>query len=189
MNLALRESKSEIMLENLCALNVKIRCLLVLYFNGAKFECSRFCHLAINVLNAKAVSLLELLLSIRHVLYCDRSLMVTSHFVMFTVPSFIQPIDNETIIEGGNVTLTCSASGFPTPTVFWVKTINGQRTNETELVFTNISRDQAGKYRCEATNLCNTATALATVDVLCKFFEIQLCVRCSRTKGIATLKS
>ncbi|XP_068687448.1 hemicentin-2-like isoform X1 [Montipora foliosa] len=81
------------------------------------------------------------------------------------VPSFIQPIDDEMIIEGGNVNLTCNASGFPTPTVFWVKTSNGERTNRTELVFTNISRDQAGEYRCEASNLCNTATELATVDV------------------------
>ena len=101
--------------------------------------------------------------------------MLTSHAVMFTVPSFIQPIDDEMIIEGGNVILTCNASGFPTPNVSWVKTSNGQRTNGTELVLTNISRDQAGEYRCEASNLCNTATELATVDVQCKFVKIQLC--------------
>ncbi|XP_068734686.1 neuronal growth regulator 1-like [Montipora capricornis] len=85
--------------------------------------------------------------------------------VTVNVPSFIQPIDDEMIIEGGNVNLTCNASGFPTPTVSWVKTSNGQLTNGTELVLTSISRDQAGEYRCEASNLCNTATELATVDV------------------------
>ncbi|XP_068734047.1 hemicentin-1-like [Montipora capricornis] len=91
--------------------------------------------------------------------------MSTNVTITVNVPSVIQPIDNEVIIEGGNVTLTCNASGFPTPTVSWVKTSNGQLTNGTELVLTSISRDQAGEYRCEASNLCNTATELATVDV------------------------
>ncbi|XP_068685505.1 hemicentin-1-like isoform X2 [Montipora foliosa] len=91
--------------------------------------------------------------------------MSTDVTITVNVPSFIQPIDDETIIVGGNVTLTCNASGFPTPNVSWVKTNNGQRTNGTELVLTNIRRDQAGEYRCEASNLCNTATELATVDV------------------------
>ncbi|XP_068685519.1 uncharacterized protein [Montipora foliosa] len=91
--------------------------------------------------------------------------MSTNVTVSVNVPSFIQPIQNEMIIEGGNVTLTCNTSGFPTPTVLWVKTSNGQRTNGTELVFTNITRDQAGEYRCEASNLCHTDTEMATVDV------------------------
>ncbi|XP_044180198.1 fibroblast growth factor receptor 3-like [Acropora millepora] len=87
--------------------------------------------------------------------YLDRSAVVPS----------ILPIDNEVVIEGGNVTLTCNASGFPAPTVYWVKTSNGDRFNETELVFTNISRSEAGKYKCVASNPCNTATELADVDV------------------------
>ncbi|XP_068685513.1 uncharacterized protein [Montipora foliosa] len=91
--------------------------------------------------------------------------MSTNVSITVNVPPFIQPIHNEMIIEGGNVTLTCNASGFPTPTILWVKTSNGQRTNGTELVFTNITRDQAGEYRCEAINLCNTDTEMATVDV------------------------
>ena len=87
---------------------------------------------------------------------------------MFSVPPSILPIDNEMVLEGGNVTLTCSASGFPAPTVYWVKTSNGDRFNETELVFTNISRGEAGEYKCVASNPCNTTTELADVDVQCK---------------------
>ena len=87
---------------------------------------------------------------------------------MFSVPPSILPIDNETVIEGQNVTLSCNASGFPAPTVYWVKTSNGDRFNTTELVFTNISRSKAGEYTCVASNPCNTATELADVDVQCK---------------------
>ena len=87
---------------------------------------------------------------------------------MFSVPPSILPIDNEMVLEGGNVTLTCNASGFPAPIVYWVKTSNGNRFNETELVFTFISRSEAGEYKCAASNPCNTATELADVDVQCK---------------------
>ena len=78
------------------------------------------------------------------------------------------------VTEGGNVTLTCSASGFPAPTVYWVKRSNGDRFNETELVFTNISRSEAGEYACFASNPCNTATELADIDVQCKLVAITI---------------
>jgi len=91
---------------------------------------------------------------------------------MFSVPPSIQPIENEMIIEGGNVKLTCNASGFPAPTVYWVKTGTGDRFNGTELVFANINRSEAGEYTCVASTPCNTSTELAEVDVLCKFIAI-----------------
>ena len=91
-------------------------------------------------------------------------------FIFSVVPSIL-PIDNELVIEGGNVTLTCNASGFPTPIVYWVKTSSRDRFNGTELVFTNISRSDAGEYKCVASNLC-TSTELVEVDVLCKFIAI-----------------
>ena len=87
---------------------------------------------------------------------------------MLSVPPSILPIDNEMVIEGGNVRLACNASGFPAPTVYWGKTSNGGRFHETELVFTNISRSEAGDYKCVASNPCNTTTELADVDVQCK---------------------
>ena len=93
---------------------------------------------------------------------------------MFTVPPSIQPIDNEMVIEGGSVTLTCSASGFPAPTVYWVKASSGDRFNRMELVFTNINRSEAGEYTCVASNPCNTSTELAEVDVRCKLTQTML---------------
>ena len=84
------------------------------------------------------------------------------------MPSSIQPIGDEAIIEGGNVTLSCSTSGIPSPSVWWIKVSSGQGNNGTELVFKNINRSEAGEYRCEASNLCGNATESARVDVLCK---------------------
>ena len=94
--------------------------------------------------------------------------------VIFSVPPSILPIDNEMLLEGGNVTLSCNATGFPAPTVYWVKTSNGDRFNKTELVFTNISRNEAGEYACVASNPCNTLTELAEVHVLCKLTQTKL---------------
>ena len=76
------------------------------------------------------------------------------------------------VIEGGNVTLTCNASGFPPPTVYWVKTSNGVRFNTTALVFPNISMSEEGEYTCFASNPCNTATELADIVVQCKLVAI-----------------
>ena len=92
--------------------------------------------------------------------------------VVFSVPPSILPIDNEMVIEGGNVTLTCNASGFPAPTVYWVKKSNGDRVNKTELVFTNINRSEEGEYTCVASNRCNTTAELVDVDVQCKLVAI-----------------
>ena len=91
---------------------------------------------------------------------------------MFSVPPSILPIDNEIVIEGGNVTVTCNAFGFPAPTVYWVRTSNGDRFNKTEVVFTNIRRSEAGEYKCVASNPCNTTTELADVDVRCKLVTL-----------------
>ena len=84
------------------------------------------------------------------------------------MPSSIQPIADEAIIEGGSTTLSCIASGIPSPSLSWIKVSSGQRTNGTELVLTNIKRSEAGEYRCEASNLCGKATESTRVDVLCK---------------------
>ena len=85
-----------------------------------------------------------------------------------TVPSSIQAIPKQTIIELENLTVTCEASGIPAPSVSWVKVGSNERTNRNELVLTNISRSQAGEYRCEATNPCGNASESVTVDVQCE---------------------
>ena len=87
---------------------------------------------------------------------------------LFTVPSAIHPIPDETITEGDNVTLSCNASGMPSPMVSWIKVGCHMSTGSSELAFTNINRTQAGEYRCEASNECGNASETARIFVQCK---------------------
>ena len=64
--------------------------------------------------------------------------------------------------------MVCNVSGIPPPTVFWVETSNGERSNGTDLVFTNISRTQSGNYTCIANNPCDNASETVEIDVQCK---------------------
>ena len=74
------------------------------------------------------------------------------------------------MLEGSNVTLFCNASVIPEPLVSWVNVRNDQRTPGKNLAFENITRYQAGEYRCEATNSCGNDTESVTIDVQCKPF-------------------
>ena len=89
------------------------------------------------------------------------------HF-FFSEPSSIDPFTNKKIIEGESLTIMCEATGTLPLTVSWVKTSDGERTNGTELVFTYINRNEAGEYKCEASNLCGNDSESVEIDVLCK---------------------
>ena len=82
--------------------------------------------------------------------------------------SSIQPIEKQTIMEGRNLTVVCNASGIPAPMVTWIKVGGDMTINRSELVFTNISRTQAGEYRCDASNECGNASEVARIEVQCK---------------------
>ena len=77
-------------------------------------------------------------------------------------------MQNETITEAGTVTLSCNATGMPSPKVSWIKVDGGERFDSRDLVFTNINRTQAGEYRCEASNECGNASETARIFVQCK---------------------
>ncbi|XP_022807116.1 leucine-rich repeats and immunoglobulin-like domains protein 2 [Stylophora pistillata] len=89
-----------------------------------------------------------------------------SSSLMVTVnePSSIQPMHSMTVTEGDNVTLMCSVSGMPPSIVSWMKH-NGQLHSGYLLELVNISRNEAGEYKCEASNECGNATEMATIDV------------------------
>ena len=67
--------------------------------------------------------------------------------------------------EGGNLRVICEASGVPSPTVFWVKTSNEERTNGADLAFKNIHRNQSGEYACNAKNPCGVASQSVEINV------------------------
>ena len=84
------------------------------------------------------------------------------------MPASIQSIEDQFVIESRNTSLICNASGPPRPTVFWINVASGQRTNSSVLEFTNINRNEAGEYRCEASNDCGSAVEAVNVTVQCE---------------------
>ena len=86
--------------------------------------------------------------------------------IIFVVPATIQPLQNKTITEGGNLNLSCNASG--SAFVSWVKISSGQQFNGSLLQLTNVFRNQSGDYRCKASNECGTKSSTARIYVKCK---------------------
>ena len=82
--------------------------------------------------------------------------------------SSITSIPDQNITEGNNLNLTCQPSGTPSPAVSWFSVSSGQHTSGNVLELTNISRNEAGDYRCEASNVCGNASEAVTIDVQCK---------------------
>ena len=70
------------------------------------------------------------------------------------------------------MTLSCNASGMPSPMVSWIKVDGGERFDSRDLVFTNINRTQAGEYRCEASNECGNASETVWIFVQCKLATV-----------------
>ena len=90
-------------------------------------------------------------------------------FSFFTpVPSTIHPLQNKTITEGGNLNLSCNASGTPPPVVSWVRISTSQRFDGSVSQLININRSEASDYRCEASNECGNASEAQNIDVQCK---------------------
>ena len=85
-----------------------------------------------------------------------------------SVLASIQSIEDQFVIERRNASLICNASGTPRPTVFWINVASGQRTKSSVLESTNINRNEAGEYRCEASNECGSAVEAVNVTVLCE---------------------
>ena len=84
------------------------------------------------------------------------------------MPSTIEPLQNETITESGNLNLSCNASGSPSPVVSWVRISTGERFGVSVLQLRNVSRSEARDYRCEASNECGNASEAQNIDVQCK---------------------
>ena len=90
----------------------------------------------------------------------------------FSVPASVQPITNVSVVEGGNVSLYCNASGTPDPIVTRSGDVN-EVIMGPWLNITNISRPEDNTnnhliYQCHANNTCGDASKVASIDVLCK---------------------
>jgi len=83
----------------------------------------------------------------------------------------MEQAENKTVQEGDNVEVYCNlTAGIPDPTVIWRK-MQGGGYNPTEgklLNITNITRAQAGEYRCTANNTCGEESTVTSIAVQCE---------------------
>lgn len=93
------------------------------------------------------------------------------HDCFVTVHSRILPIQDKTVLEGGNVTLLCQAVAVPPSVVTWIYP-DGQRIKTRTLAIRNISRSDIGRYSCESNNVCGNDSLTLTIVVQCKFCTI-----------------
>ena len=86
-------------------------------------------------------------------------------------PNITSHTPTVTVLEGQNITLSCGATGHPTPLVTWTKTDDPSTilANATSYHLLSAGRGAAGTYRCTASNGAGPdASAVAVVDVECK---------------------
>lgn len=85
-------------------------------------------------------------------------------------PKFKEVRDNEEVILGKNMTLGCSAEGYPPPEIHW-KYISAVNLKETTvgrqkiIMITKATSTNAGVYICVATNEVGRLTRSVTVVV------------------------
>ncbi|CAH3177472.1 unnamed protein product [Porites evermanni] len=92
-----------------------------------------------------------------------------------TPAKFINVSSDQSVIEGGNLLLVCETSGKLAPNITWTKI--GQESGENKILhlgtrykIENVSRSDAGTYRCTSFNgVGNSVSHLLTVDVICKY--------------------
>lgn len=80
---------------------------------------------------------------------------------------------SNTAIEGHPYNLSCEVSGNPKPSVSWIKVSNGKLRVGKILNFTNISRNDAGSYTCEASNRCGKDSRTESINVLCEYYVLK----------------
>ena len=81
----------------------------------------------------------------------------------------MEQAENRVVKEGDNVELYCIVTaGSPDPTLLWTNITAGELIEGNPLNITNISRAQAGEYRCTANNTCGVDSTMVDIDVQCK---------------------
>ena len=130
---------------------------------------------------------------VRIILLCDVYIICC-----FTVPpSIIRPMEGHefTITEGSDGSITCTATGYPPPTVVWQNIDSNNRlmsgtpmisptgvgnvtSVSVELMVTGAMRRDSGMYTCSAINFISSDTTNIAITVHCKWVLEQLCYAC-----------
>ena len=100
------------------------------------------------------------------------------------------------VTEGSNGSITCTATGYPVPTVVWQNSDGSNLSNNrlvsvssmpfsigignvssvsVELIVIGAMRVDSGMYRCSANNSVNSTTRNITITVQCKLYAVQKC--------------
>ena len=114
-------------------------------------------------------------------LYPVDFIILLEFFITFVgSPNFVIWLNNATVVEGENATFNCSAESIPQPTITWYKSnsslqpeashIKFSRSNQTVTII-NARRTDAGIYKCIAQNKINRTSAIAILDVQCKYLH------------------
>ena len=112
-----------------------------------------------------------------HFLKCHSSVFffLPCNFLLL-VPAKIHQIRGEqTVLEGGNLQLTCEASGKPEANITWTKEKTGNHGNSVlqvgkVLTITKVSRNDSGTFNCTAYNGFGEADSQTVhVDVTCEY--------------------
>jgi len=113
----------------------------------------------------------------------------------------IRPMEGQefTITEGNDRSITCTATGYPSPTVVWQNSDGSNLNNprlvsgskvmsftgvgnvtsvSVELMVTGVMRRDSGMYTCSASNFISSDTTNITITVHCKWVLEQLCYAC-----------
>ena len=118
---------------------------------------------------------------------------------MTVAPNITTPMEGEefNITEGSNGSITCTATGYPVPTVVWQNSDGSSLSNNrlvsgspvisstgvgnessvsVELMVIGAMRVDSGMYKCSANNIVNSTTRNITITVQCKFVCVCVCV-------------
>ena len=114
-------------------------------------------------------------------------------YCITAAPSIAPPMEGQeiSIIERSNGSITCTATGYPVPTVVWQNSDGGSLSNNrlvsgdpvnisstgvgnvssvsVELMVLGALRVDSGMYRCSANNSVSSTTRSITITVQCKY--------------------
>ena len=98
------------------------------------------------------------------------------NFLLLVSASITEINGEQTVREGGNLQLTCEASGKPEPNITWTKEKTGNQGNTgvqregKVLTINKISRNDSGTFNCTAYNGFGEADSqTAHVNVTCEY--------------------
>ena len=122
---------------------------------------------------------------------------------MIVAPTITTPMEGQefNITEGSNGSITCTATGYPVPTVVWQNSDGSSLSNNrlvsgspvisstgvgnessvsVELMVIGAMRVDTGMYRCSVNNIVNNTTRFITLTIQCKYaiWPMWLCYLC-----------